>query len=500
MIKSPKKGRGQRAVGIREDNVFPLPLGFEAPKFIYENYQRIFSETFSARKKASLLNRIYLLMEIPPVLCLLPSAFLRRFWLLNLFALCFLSGCSGQKTPNFLQMVSEKIERQKVKIPEIPAEAAQPPQAPTSVSLTPEQEQQIGLKRESVELQPFRVTLLSTGRVQAAGDSLAHISPPVPGKVTTVFVELGQRVRKGQTLALVKSDAIGQIESDLLQASLQNQADLKQAQVQLNFSKAVYERELKLFGDRISAKADLEAARTQYEKDVANLQAVQTKLRSAITVAEERLSLAGATVGVAEQVVHTGHISPNFIVTAPRDGVIISRTINLGELADPSKELFTLADLSRVWLVADAYEQDINKIRLGQPVQVTLDSIPNKVFSGKINYVADTLDPQTRTLTIKADVPNPGLNLKPDMFARLQVLVDNANILTVPRSAVVRNGDNNYVYVETGEHRYEERLVKLGDDNGQSTQVINGLKLGETIVTKGTLALQGTALKAKDGG
>ncbi|MDF5713506.1 MAG: efflux RND transporter periplasmic adaptor subunit [Rhizonema sp. NSF051] len=441
----------------------------------------------------SLLNRIYLFMGIP-------SVFLRRFWLLSLFAVCLLTGCSGQKTPNFLQMVSEKMEGQKVKIPEIPAEAAQARQGPISVSLTPQQEQQIGLTLESAELQPFQVTLQTTGRVQAAGDSLAHISPPVPGNVTTVFVKLGQRVKKGQTLALVKSDAIGQIESDLLQASLQNKADLKQAQVQLNFSKAAYQRELKLYRDRISAKADLEAARAQYEKDVANLQAVQTKLESAITVAAERLSLAGATTGVAEQVVRTGHISPNFIVAAPRDGEIISRTINLGELADPSRELFTLADLSRVWLVADAYEQDITKIHLEQTVQVTLDSMPNKVFSGRINYVSDTLDPQTRTLTIKADVPNPDLTLKPDMFARLKVFVDKTSILTVPHSAIVRDGDNNYVYVETGEHRYEERLVTLGDDNPQSTQILNGLKLGDKIVTKGTLALQGTALKAKDGG
>jgi len=425
----------------------------------------------------------------------------RCLWLTGLSALSLLTGCAQQiKTPNFLEMVSTKMEGQNTKIPEIPAEAAKPDQGLTSVSLTPEQEQQVHLSVEQAQLQPFQVTLQTTGRVQAAGDSLAHISPPVPGSVTTVFVKLGQPVRKGQTLALIKSDTLGQMESDLLQASLQNQSDLKQAQVELNFSRAAYQREQKLFHDRISAKADLEAARTQYEKDIANLEAVKTKQQSAITVAEERLSLSGAVFGVADQVVRTGRINPYVIVRAPRDGVIVSRTINIGELADPSKELFTLTDLNRVWLVADTYEQDIKKVHVGQPVQVTLDSQPNNVLSGKINYVADTLDPQTRTLTIKADVPNPGLNLKPDMFARLKVLIENSTILTVPRSAVLSKGDENYVFIHTGEHSYQERQVHVGIDNGRYIQVISGLKPGENVVIQGALALQGDALKLEGGG
>jgi len=318
--------------------------------------------------------------------------------------------------------------------------------------------------------------------------------------VTTVFVKLGQRVKRGQTLALIKSDAIGQLQSDLLQATLQNNADIKQAQVQLNFSQAGYKREQKLFNDRISAKTDLEAARTQYEKDKANLEALYSKLKSTIIVAEQRSSLSGVSLGLADQVVRTRQIYPYVIVSAPRDGIVISRTVNNGELADPSKELFTLADLRRVWLVGDTYEQDINKVHIGQSVKLTFDSLPNQDFFGRINYVANVLDPQTRTLTIRADVPNPGLTLKPDMFARLKMLVENRSLLSVPKSAIQRNGDYNFAYVKVQEHRYEERRVEVGVDNGQSIEITKGLKPGENVVSQGTLALQGAALKLNNGG
>ncbi len=430
-----------------------------------------------------------------------------RFWFFYLFVFSLLTGCGQNlQTPKFLllaakdtQTQSPQSSKENVTIPEVPAEAAKATQRPTYISLTPEQEQQIGLKVEALQFQPFPVTIQLTGRVQAAGDLLTHISPAVPGRVTTVFVKLGQRVKRGQTLALIKSDAIGQLQSDLLQATLQNNADIKQAQVQLNFSQAAYKREQKLFNDRISAKTDLETARTQYEKDKANLQALYSKLKSTIIVAEQRSSLSGVSLGLADQVVRTGQIYPYVIVSAPRDGIVISRTINNGELADPSKELFTLADLSRVWLVADTYEQDVNKVRIGQSVKLTFDSLPNQDFSGRINYVANVLDPQTRTLTIRADVPNRDLTLKPDMFARLKMVVQNRNLLSVPKSAIQRKGDYNFAYVKVQEHRYEERRVEVGVDNGDSIEITKGLKPGENVVSQGTLALQGAALKLNGG-
>ncbi len=402
--------------------------------------------------------------------------------LLPLLAVCTLSACSGE-----------------VKIPEVKAEAALLPKGPTQIDLQPAQEQQIGLTIGSANVRPFPVTVKTTGQLQEAGELSAHISTPVAGRVVSISINRGQQVLAGQPLATLKSDAVGQIQADLLQASLQNESDIRQAQVQINFSKAAYQRELKLFKDRISSQADLEAARTQFEKDQAALEAFQSKRQATIATAQERLSLYGVASGNAADVVRNRRINPFVTISAPRSGVITNRTINIGELADPSKDMFTLADLSRVWLVADIYEKDISKVRIGQPVDLTLDSLGGKHFPGKVSYVANELDPQTRTLILRADVPNPGLRLKPDMFARVEVMVGDTAVLSVPREALQRNGDYTFAYVPIGPHRYEERLVEIGLDDGTYVQITKGLKAGEKVVVHGTLPLQGEAQKKAGG-
>jgi membrane fusion protein, heavy metal efflux system len=402
--------------------------------------------------------------------------------LLLLLVTSTLSSCSGE-----------------IKIPEVKAEAALLPKGSTQVELKPAQEQQIGLIIGSANVRPFPVTVQTTGQLQEASDLSAHISTPVAGRVVSISINRGQQVVAGQALAVLKSDAVGQIQADLLQATLQNESDIRQAQVQINFSKATYQRELKLFKDRISSQADLEAARTQFDKDQAALEALQAKGQATITTAQERLSLYGVAPGVAAGVVRNRRINPFVTISAPRSGVITNRTINIGELADPTKDMFTLADLSRVWLVADIYEKDISKVRIGQPVDLTLDSLGGKHFPGKVSYVANELDPQTRTLVLRADVPNPGLNLKPDMFARVNVRVGDTSVLSVPREALQRNGDYTFAYVPVGPHRYEERQVEIGMDDGTYVQITKGLKAGEKVVTRGTLPLQGEALKKAGG-
>jgi len=427
----------------------------------------------------------------------------RHLALFNLFALTLLTGCGQNfKTPDFLLSAAkntrakvQQMSADDVKIPDIPAQAHQPLPTSTNITLTPEQEQQIGLQVQALEFKPFSTAIRLTGRVEAADDLTDHIFPVVPGTAVTIFAQLGQHVKRGQTLALIKSDAVGQTESDLLQATIQNESDIEQAKVELVFSRAAYRREEKLFHDRISAKADLEAARTQYEKDKANLKDLYTKYQATIAVAEGRLSLAGVARGVADRVVRTKQIYPYVIVSADHDGIVISRSINNGELVDPSKELFTLADLSRVWLLGDTYEQDIQKVHIGQSVKLTFDSLPNQIFSGQINYIANALDPQTRTLTIRATIPNSDLILKPEMFAHLKMVVDTRSFLSIPKNAIQRKGDYNFAYVKVRAHQYEERRVEVGMENGEFVQVVKGLKPGEDVVSQGTLALSGAALK-----
>ena len=120
-------------------------------------------------------------------------------------------------------------------------------------------------------------------------------------------------------------------------------------------------------------------------------------------------------------------------IVSPETGVVTERLINVGELADPTKPLFTIADFTSVWLKADVYEKDISKVRVGEPIELEVDSFPGLKFSGKLNYVADSVNPDTRTLTVRAEVPNPGNKLKPKMFARMRIFVGNSQVLTIEK-------------------------------------------------------------------
>jgi len=396
------------------------------------------------------------------------------------FIITSLSGCGGSN----------------VKIPDVPSRTELPDTTSVSrVTLTPAQEQDIQLQVSPVKKDFISDTLQTTGKVQAISNLMGHTYCPVPGLASTVLVSIGQHVQQGQLLAWIRSDQIGQLETDFLQNYLQNKADMYQANVQLALSKATYNRESELFADKVSARADMETAKAQYDKDLAGLQALKIKQQALITSLQSRLSLYGAPAGTALKLAYQNRIYPYIALRSPRSGILIRRTVNPGELVDSSKELFTIADLSSVWLVGDIYERDLESVHLKQEVQVKLDSIPNRTFDGQVSFIDTMLDPQARTLEIHSEVHNDNLLLKPNMFARVAIQLGKKEALTIPSSAVQRNGDNNYVYIPVGAHTYEEREVSTGIKVGPSIQITGGLNPGEQVVTHGSLSLKGEILK-----
>lgn len=396
------------------------------------------------------------------------------------FSLLMLAGCSQQ-----------------VKIPEVPAEANLPPKKVQVLKLSPAQEQELGLSLETIRQVPLQETVETTGQVQAANERISHIYAPISGPVMSVQVRLGQAISQGQILATLKSDEIGQMQADLLHEMMQVNADLKQARAQLELSQATYERESSLYQQRVSARAEMEAARTAYEKDQAVVRSLEEKAQAAVSTAQSRMALYGAAPGVAARVLQNKKLYPYITLTATRNGCLISREINTGELATKDKEVFTVADLNKVWLVGNLYEQDIAKVRLGQEVRVTLDSLPNREFPGKVSYVGSILDPQTRTLEVRIDADNPDLSLKPNMFARIIIQSGKRLTMAVPNSSLQRNGDFSFIYVPVTPHHYEERRVKTGKEGNSFTEILEGAQLGEKVVTQGTLALKGEFQKMK---
>jgi len=367
------------------------------------------------------------------------------------------------------------------------------------IQISSAQSTEIGLKTGVAKTGFIYQTVESPGRVTPNAESTTAVSTPSPGRVQEVRARLGEVVQLGQIMAVIKSDAIGQVQSDLLQSSMQSKADIKLQQVQLKLSHITFDRENRLFNEQVSAKADLLAAQNQLEKDDQNMIALKNKLNATFVIAQARLTLLGTGPDSAQKVLREQKIDPWVVIRAPRGGLVIERNINPGEMSDGSKPLFTLANLSQVWLVGDIFEKDIESVRKGQQASVSVDSLPGHSFPAKIIWIGDTLSATTRSLPVRADVANPQQLLKPGMFARMTIKVSATKVLQVPRSAVVQNGDEELVFVEKKEGVFSQRQVTTGLTDSDSIEIKSGLSAGERIAVNGATALLGASMKSLEG-
>ena len=433
------------------------------------------------------------------------NAVLAHYFLLLLamgLVFCSLAGCSHNPESKAISTnaiphynsAPESVQDQSVQEQESAVA-----KGPVSVSIDDAQKQEIGLTTTTVKRGLVYKMVDSPGRVGPNAELTTLVSTPSAGRALEIKARLGDIVQAGQVMAIIKSDPIGQIQSDLLQSALQAKADIRQQEVQLKLSHITFERESKLYKEQVSAKADLQTAENQLEKDEANLAALKAKLEAIITANQERLTLLGAAPDSARTVLAQRKLNPFVVIRAPRGGLVIERTINPGELNDGTKQLFTVATLSEVWLFADIFEKDIAAVKKGQEAVVTIDSLPNDTFPAKIIWVGDSISPTTRTLSVRANVANPNYLLKPGMFARMKVSVGQISVLQIPKSAVLQEGDKELVFVETGNGTYEEKEVQTGAEDANNIEILGGLTLGERVVVHGGTALLGAAMKSSEG-
>lgn len=386
--------------------------------------------------------------------------------------------------------------------------------------ISPETEAALALTTARVTYREVDFAVKTTGEVLANANLTTHVSVPVTGRVVKVNVNVGDQVREGQVIATIRSQDIEQAEADLLQNAAQVKADLKrdllqidsditQNQAQLGLSQSTFQRVKGLLDEKIASRADYEAAKTQYDKDKISLDALNSKRQATVSLSKERLQLIceplkqklrllGLDDAFIAQVIKSGELNPILPVVSPETGVVTERLVNAGELADPSKSLFTIANFTSVWLKADVYEKDIAKVKEGQTIELTADSFPGRKFKGILNYVADSINADTRTLTVRAEVPNPGNLLKPKMFARMRIFVGKAKVLTVPKVAVQDDQSTKVVYVPLGQGRFRQQKVKLGGEAGELDEVLSGLKDGDSVVVKGSFELHSESLKQAD--
>jgi membrane fusion protein, heavy metal efflux system len=329
------------------------------------------------------------------------------------------------------------------------------------------------LKIEEIKPHIVADSLRLSAQIELDQNRVTRIGASVSGRVSEINAELGQAVKKGERLALLNSSELGRAQSDFLKAS-----------AQVNLRRLVVHRAERLLQHGVIATAELEERQGVLTEAEVDLQAARDQLRvMGMSEADlKRLS--------KERTLHS--YSP---VVSSIEGIVIERHITLGEVVQPSDSLYTVADLSQLWLVAEIPEQQAQWAHEGDQAQAEIPALPNQEVKGKLIYVADLVNPETRTVTLRMSLNNPQRLYKPQMLATLKISKPGSQVLVVPSQAVVRDEDQDYVFVQTAASRFEMRSVKLGREENGARLLLDGLKIGEHIVAEGAFHMNNERLR-----
>lgn len=361
--------------------------------------------------------------------------------------------------------------------------------------LTEAQEKNAKIQTAPLSMMDIELQITIPAQFKARNQSIERIYSPIDGKITNVFVDPGTVLKIGQPIVQIKSDEISQIQLEFLEKILDIDANTNELRAQYNLSLQNYNRERTLYNEKISSRADYEAANAQLRKDKANLDALNIKRNSLINVYRQRLAVYGGSI---DNVLKTRQIYPYVTIKATKNGVLLERKVNPGEIVEKNRELFNLADLKTIWLVGYAFEKDSPYLHLGEAVTGTIEERNGASINGVLSYVSPILDSTTKTLEVRADIPNKDFKIKPNMYAEMFVNTGIAHVLAIPTDAVEKFGDYNFAYVKVAPHTYEERKVETGKKNDLYTEIISGVKAGEEVVTRGSFELLGESIKKQE--
>lgn len=361
--------------------------------------------------------------------------------------------------------------------------------------LTEAQEKNAKIQTAPLSMMDIELQITIPAQFKARNQSIERIYSPIDGKITNVFAEPGAVLKIGQPIVQIKSDEISQIQLEFLEKILDIDANTNELRAQYNLSLQNYNRERTLYNEKISSRADYEAANAQLRKDKANLDALNIKKNSLINVYRQRLAVYGGSI---DNVLKTRQIYPYVTIKATKNGVLLERKVNPGEIVEKNRELFNLADLKTIWLVGYAFEKDSPYLHLGEAVTGTIEERNGASINGVLSYVSPILDSTTKTLEVRADIPNKDFKIKPNMYAEMFVNTGIAHVLAIPTDAVEKFGDYNFAYVKVAPHTYEERKVETGKKNDLYTEIISGVKAGEEVVTRGSFELLGESIKKQE--
>lgn len=395
--------------------------------------------------------------------------------------------------------------------------------------------ERIGLKVEPVTRQALAFGILATGQIEASPGLRVEVTNPVGGTVVELLVEPGDSVEAGEPLAVITSGELAELRVTALENSAERQGDVQQAQANLRLAQQSYEQQQKIAQTVIDqAKTELRVAQEQYDRDkdltgqgaiprreFLESEAHLASARQALTEAESRLEVLEARTEVeraqtALQVAQSraqlsattystrlqqlgAEANPDGTITvkAPITGTIADREVTLGQSAeDAGATLMTIVDDRIVLATANIYEKDLSQVSLGQRVRVTVSSLPDQVFEGRITTIGAVVEGENRVVPVRAELDNADGALKPGMFAELEVLSTRTPepVVVMPQSALVEANGQQLVFVQNG-NTFQPVEVVLGRPAGNWVEVKNGLFEGDRIVTQRANQLYAQSLR-----
>ncbi|MBD2307274.1 efflux RND transporter periplasmic adaptor subunit [Chroococcidiopsis sp. FACHB-1243] len=409
-------------------------------------------------------------------------------------------------------------------------------QTTDSIPVDAETAKRLGIKVEPVNRQRLAVGLKTTGQIETLPNKQVEVTTPISGaKVAQLLVQPGASVQAGQPVAVISTPDLVELRVTSQEKQAEARADLQKAQADLRLAQQNYQRFSQIAAAEIAqaqsqvdfaqeksdkdqvlltkgaiprrqalesqtqlaeAKAKLTAANSR--RDVIAAEADLKRAQSSVQVAQSRLNLSDTAYQTRLQQLGAKANAQGLVtVTAPISGRVADREVTIGQsFQDAGGKLMTIVNDSRVYATANIYEKDLDKVKKGQPVKVTVASMPDRTFTGRITVIGSVVEGETRVVPVKAEIENSSGVLKPGMFAQLEVLTDRTStaLLAIPSSAVVEANGKQMVYIQNG-NAYQPAEVMLGQTSGDMVEVKSGLFEGDEIVTQRAPQLYAQSLR-----
>lgn len=323
--------------------------------------------------------------------------------------------------------------------------------APSVITISPDKVQLIGVRTAVADFRSLDKQIRTVGKIEPDETRLSFVNTKIAGWVKKLYVDYtGKQVEKGQPLLSIYSP-------DLVTAQEEYLIALR------------------------SVRTSMTGTGNMAEVDASRSELLQS--------AKRRLQLWDISDAQIAELEKTGKPQTEMIIESPQSGIVLEKMVLEGGYITPGMNLYKIADLSSIWIMADIYEYEVPLVRVGQTALVTLPYYSGQSYRAIVNYINPSLDPVSRTVKVRLSMKNPGLQLKPEMFANVEIRVSSGSKLVIPREAVIDSGTRQIVYVEKKPGVYEMRRVSLGQRGEDYVEVLKGIKKGERIVTSGNFLI-----------